>query len=57
MESQFGILKMEYIKVSVSKEKKKDLEEFYTQMAHFIKDTGFKTNMNGMENIFTHLLY
>ena len=23
-------------------------------MAHFIKDTGFKTNMNGMENIFLH---
>ena len=43
MESQIGILKMEYIKVSVSKEKKKDLEEFYTLMAHFIMETGFKT--------------
>ena len=43
MELQDGTLKMEYMKDSVSKEKKKDLEDFCTLMAHFMKDTGFKT--------------
>ena len=43
MELQDGIFKMEYMKDSVFKEKKKDLEDFCIVMAHFIKDTGFKT--------------
>ena len=49
MELLDGIFKMEYMKDNVSKEKKKDLEDFYIMMAHFIKDTGFKTNMKVME--------
>ena len=43
MELQDGILKMEYMKDSVFKEKKKGLEDFCIVMAHFIKDIGFKT--------------
>ena len=49
MELLDGILKMEYMKDSVSKEKKKGLEDFYIVMAHFIKGNGFKTNMKDKE--------
>ena len=39
------------MKDSVSKEKYKDLEDFCTAMARFIKDNGFKTYSKGKENI------
>jgi len=49
MELLDGILKMEYMKDSVFKEKKKGLEDFYIMMAHFIKVNGFKTYKKVME--------
>jgi hypothetical protein len=42
---------MEYMKECVSKVENKDLGDFYTAMARFIKDTGFKTYTKGKENI------
>ena len=51
-ELQDGIfMKQEFMRDNVSKEEKKDLEDFYTAMERFIKDTGIQDYTMGKENM------